>query len=113
MDSYTHLHVLSSPFSIVLSNSPWNVSDGRSATVVLVHHSYFTHSAFLFSFRPTVDTVVLGGHDLRFMAAQTIPVDEVFSHPHDGTFPPTSDLTLIKLSVPARFGNILFQNGLL
>jgi hypothetical protein len=47
---------------------------------------------------------VLGGHDLRFMAAQTIPVDEVFSHPHEGTFPPTSDLTLIKLSVPARFG---------
>lgn len=76
-------------------NFIWRTTDGIACTPGVYS---------LLSFRATVDTVLLGDHDLRFMAAQTIPVDEVFSHPHDGTFPPTFDLTLIKLSVPARIG---------
>ncbi|XP_020346222.1 transmembrane protease serine 9-like [Oncorhynchus kisutch] len=85
---------------------PWQVSlqsKGRHyCSGTLIHHHWVLAPQHCHS-KATVDTVVLGGHDLRFMAAQTIPVDEVFSHPHNGTFPPTSDLTLIKLSVPARF----------
>ncbi|XP_014063451.2 transmembrane protease serine 9-like [Salmo salar] len=84
---------------------PWQVSlqsKGRHyCSGTLIHHHWVLAPQHCHS-KATVDTVVLGGHDLRFMAAQTIPVDEVFSHPHDGTFPPTFDLTLIKLSVPAR-----------
>ncbi|XP_071242615.1 transmembrane protease serine 9-like [Salvelinus alpinus] len=90
---------------------PWQVSlqsKGRHyCSGTLIHHHWVLAPQHCRS-KPTVDTVVLGGHDLRFMAAQTIPVDEVFNHPHDGTFPPTSDLTLIKLSVPARFDDTVF-----
>ncbi|CAB1345816.1 unnamed protein product [Coregonus sp. 'balchen'] len=85
---------------------PWQVSlqsKGRHyCSGTLIHHHWVLAPQHCHC-KPTVDTVVLGGHDLRFMSTQTILVEEVFSHPHDGTFPPTSDLTLIKLSVPARF----------
>ncbi|XP_056132695.1 ovochymase-1 [Lampris incognitus] len=54
------------------------------------------------------DTVVLGAHDLRFMSTQSIPVDEVFSLPQNGSFPPASDLSLLRLSVPARFSASVF-----
>lgn len=46
--------------------------------------------------------VVLGVHDLR-LSSLTIPVDEVFSLPDDGSFPPKSDLSLLRLGVPVRF----------
>lgn len=45
--------------------------------------------------------MVLGVHDLRF-SSQTVPVDKVFNLPEDGSFPPKSDLSLLRLSVPAR-----------
>ena len=48
--------------------------------------------------------VVLGVHDLRFMASQSVPVDEVFEQAQDGSFPPSNDLALIRLSEPARSG---------
>lgn len=48
--------------------------------------------------------VVLGVHDLGQKSAQTILVDEVFSPMHDAGFPPRADLSLLRLSVAARFG---------
>ncbi|KAM8908020.1 ovochymase-1 isoform 3-T3 [Spinachia spinachia] len=51
------------------------------------------------------DDVVLGVHDLRFSSSQTVPVDEVFNLPQDGSFPPGSDLSLLRLAVPARFSS--------
>ncbi|XP_071374328.1 ovochymase-1 [Centroberyx affinis] len=58
--------------------------------------------------RAKEDTVVLGVHDLRFFSSQTVPVDEVFSLPRDGSFPPACDLSLLRLSVPARFSASVF-----
>lgn len=52
--------------------------------------------------RAKEDMVVLGVHDLR-LSSPTILVDEVFSLPDDGSFPPKSDLSLLRLSVPVRF----------
>lgn len=46
--------------------------------------------------------MVLGVHDLS-LSSQTIPVDEVLSLPDDGSFPPNSDLSLLRLSMPVRF----------
>lgn len=57
--------------------------------------------------RAQEDVVVLGVHDLRF-SSQTIPVDQVFNQPHDGSFPPKSDLSLLRLSVPARLSKTPF-----
>ena len=48
--------------------------------------------------------VVLGVHDLRFMASQSVPVDEVFEQAQDGSFPPNNNLALIHLGEPARSG---------
>lgn len=50
--------------------------------------------------------MVLGVHDLGF-SSQTIPVDQVFNLPDDGSFPPKSDLSLLRLSVPARLSKSL------
>lgn len=52
--------------------------------------------------------VVLGVHDLR-LSSQTIPVDEVFSLPDDGSFPPRSDLSLLRLSAPVRFSKSVWN----
>lgn len=46
--------------------------------------------------------MVLGVHDLWFSASQSVPVDEVFNLPQDDSFPPTCDVSLLRLSVPAR-----------
>ncbi|XP_068590082.1 ovochymase-1 isoform X2 [Cebidichthys violaceus] len=79
---------------------PWQVSlqsNGRHyCSGALIHR------------RAREDVVVLGVHDLRFASSQTIPVDEVFNLPQDGSFPPTSDLSLLRLSVPARLGADVF-----
>ncbi|KAL0196273.1 hypothetical protein M9458_009845, partial [Cirrhinus mrigala] len=48
------------------------------------------------------DVVVLGAHDLNFMSGQTAAVESVQSLAYDGSFPPVSDLSMIRLSVPAR-----------
>lgn len=50
--------------------------------------------------------MVLGVHDLRF-SSQTIMVDQVFNLPDDGRFPPKSDLSLLRLSAPARLSKHL------
>lgn len=47
--------------------------------------------------------MALGLHDLRFLPSQTVLVDKVFHLPQDGSFPPRTDLSLLRLSVPARF----------
>lgn len=44
---------------------------------------------------------VLGVHDLR-SSSQTILVDKVFNLADHGGLPPKSDLSLLRLSVPAR-----------
>ncbi|XP_019898261.3 ovochymase-1 isoform X2 [Esox lucius] len=85
---------------------PWQVSlqsKGRHyCSGTLIHHHWVLAPQHCHC-KATVDMVVLGVHDLRFMASQTIPVEEVFNFPNNRTFPLTADLTLIKLSVPAQF----------
>ncbi|XP_056224266.1 ovochymase-1 [Seriola aureovittata] len=87
---------------------PWQVSlqsSGRHyCSGVLIHHRWVVTAKHC-NVRPKVDVVALGLHDLRFSPAQTVPVDKVFNLPQDGSFPPKSDLSLLRLSVPARFGS--------
>lgn len=48
--------------------------------------------------------MVLGAHDLNFMLGQTAAVESVQSLAYTSSFPPVSDLSMIRLSVPARIG---------
>lgn len=48
--------------------------------------------------------VVLGLHDVNQKSTQTILVEDVISPVHDASFPPQSDLSLLRLSVSARLG---------
>ncbi|XP_041819476.1 ovochymase-1 isoform X2 [Chelmon rostratus] len=87
---------------------PWQVSlqsNGRHYCSGSLIHRRWVVTAQHCSVRAKEDVVVLGVHDLRFSSAQTVPVDEVFNLPQDGNFPPKSDLTLLRLSVPARFSS--------
>ncbi|KAL2102245.1 hypothetical protein ACEWY4_001413 [Coilia grayii] len=53
------------------------------------------------------DVVALGVHDLTFMATQTVPLAEVISIEGARGFPPELDLSLIRLSAPARVGSTI------
>ncbi|XP_041636357.1 ovochymase-1 isoform X2 [Cheilinus undulatus] len=85
---------------------PWQVSlqsaGHHYCSGVLIHRRWVLTAKHC-SVRAKEDVVVLGVHDLRFSSSQTIPVDEVFNLPEDGSFPPKTDLSLLRLSVPARF----------
>ncbi|KAM4614942.1 ovochymase-1 [Polymixia lowei] len=85
---------------------PWQVSlqsrGKHYCSGTLIHRRWVLVPKHCYC-RAKADTVVLGVHDLRFMSSQTIPVDEVFSLPRDHSFPPASDLSLLRLSVPVRF----------
>ncbi|TKS90349.1 Transmembrane protease serine 9 [Collichthys lucidus] len=87
---------------------PWQVSlqSGRRhyCSGALIHHRWVLTAKHC-NVRPKEDVVVLGVHDLRFTSSQTVPVDQVFNPPHDGSFPPKSDLSLLRLSVPTRFSS--------
>ncbi|CAL8242319.1 unnamed protein product [Merluccius merluccius] len=52
------------------------------------------------------DVAVLGVHDLRFMASQSVTVDRVSGRAQDGSFPPNNDLSLIHLDEPARSDSV-------
>ncbi|XP_071358853.1 ovochymase-1 isoform X2 [Trachinotus anak] len=84
---------------------PWQVSLQSSGhhycSGVLIHRRWVIAAKHC-NIRPKEDLVVLGIHDLRFSSAETIPVDKVFNLPQDSSFPPKSDLSLLRLSVPAR-----------
>ncbi|XP_033470375.1 ovochymase-1 isoform X1 [Epinephelus lanceolatus] len=87
---------------------PWQVSlqsNGRHYCSGALIHRRWVLTAQHCSARAKEDVVVLGAHDLRFSSSQTVPVDEVFNLPQDGSFPPKSDLSLLRLSVPARFSS--------
>ncbi|XP_044042526.1 ovochymase-1 isoform X2 [Siniperca chuatsi] len=87
---------------------PWQVSlqsNGLHYCSGTLIHRYWVITAKHCNIRAKEDTVVLGVHDLRFSSSQTILVDEVFNLPHDGSFPPESDLSLLRLSLPARFSS--------
>ncbi|XP_029282301.1 ovochymase-1 isoform X2 [Cottoperca gobio] len=87
---------------------PWQVSlqaNGRHYCSGVLIHRRWVLTAQHCNVRAKEDVVVLGVHDLRF-SSQTIPVDEVINLPHDGSFPPKSDLSLLRLSVPARFSSV-------
>ncbi|XP_029351535.1 chymotrypsinogen B-like [Echeneis naucrates] len=71
---------------------------------VLIHRRWVIAAKHC-NVRAKEDVVVLGIHDLRFSSAQTIPVDKIFNLPEDGSFPPKSDLSLLRLSFPARFSS--------
>uniref|UniRef100_A0A8C4YWV7 Peptidase S1 domain-containing protein n=1 Tax=Gadus morhua TaxID=8049 RepID=A0A8C4YWV7_GADMO len=85
---------------------PWQVSlqsEGRHyCSGTLIHRRWVLAPHHCNT--KTGDMVVLGVHDLRFMASQSVPVDEVFEQAQDGSFPPSNDLALIRLSEPARSG---------
>ncbi|XP_071781059.2 ovochymase-1 [Centroberyx gerrardi] len=90
---------------------PWHVSlqsHGRHYCSGTLIHRRWVLAPQHCHVKAKEDTVVLGVHDLRFFLSQTIPVDEVFSLPQDGSFPPACDLSLLRLSVPARFSASVF-----
>ncbi|XP_056879363.1 ovochymase-1 isoform X1 [Takifugu flavidus] len=84
---------------------PWQVSlqsnTGHYCSGTLIHRRWVLTAQHC-NVRAKEDVVVLGVHDLS-LSSQTIPVDEVFSLPDDGSFPPNSDLSLLRLSMPVRF----------
>uniref|UniRef100_UPI0037E90D7C ovochymase-1 n=1 Tax=Semicossyphus pulcher TaxID=241346 RepID=UPI0037E90D7C len=87
---------------------PWQVSlqaAGRHYCSGTLIHRRWVLTAKHCNVRAKEDVVVLGVHDLRFSSSQTVPVDEVFNLPEDGSFPPKSDLSLLRLSTPARFSS--------
>ncbi|XP_029902085.1 ovochymase-1 [Myripristis murdjan] len=90
---------------------PWQVSlqsRGRHYCSGTLIHSRWVLAPQHCDVKAKEDTVVLGVHDLRFWASQTIPVDKVVNLPQDGSFPPASDLSLLRLSVPARYSANVF-----
>ncbi|XP_062239190.1 ovochymase-1 isoform X2 [Platichthys flesus] len=87
---------------------PWQVSlqsNGRHYCSGVLIHRRWVVTAKHCNVRAKYDVVVLGIHDLRFSSSQTVSVDEVFNLPEDGSFPPKSDLSLLRLSVSARFNS--------
>uniref|UniRef100_A0A3Q2PEK9 Ovochymase 1 n=1 Tax=Fundulus heteroclitus TaxID=8078 RepID=A0A3Q2PEK9_FUNHE len=86
---------------------PWMVSlqsnKQHYCSGVLIHHRWVVTAKHC-SVSAKEDVVVLGVHDLSQKSTQTILVDEVFSPMHDASFPPRADLSLLRLSVSARFG---------
>ncbi|XP_042591496.1 transmembrane protease serine 9-like isoform X4 [Cyprinus carpio] len=83
---------------------PWHVSlqsqDTHYCSGVLVHPRWVLAPRHCFA--RAGDVVVLGAHDLNFMSGQTAAVESVQSLAFDGSFPPASDLSMIRLSVPAQ-----------
>ncbi|XP_039999190.1 ovochymase-1 isoform X3 [Xiphias gladius] len=87
---------------------PWQVSlqsNGRHYCSGVLIHRRWVITAKHCNVRAKEDVVALGIHDLRFTSSQVVPVDEVFNLPQDGSFPPKSDLSLLHLSVTARFSS--------
>ncbi|KAM3587582.1 uncharacterized protein V6R79_009513 [Siganus canaliculatus] len=87
---------------------PWQVSlqtNGRHYCSGTLIHRRWVLTARHCNVRAKEDMVLLGIHDLRFRPSQTIPVDEVLSPPQDRGFPPKPDLSLLRLSVPARLSS--------
>nr|XP_043877177.1 transmembrane protease serine 9-like isoform X2 [Solea senegalensis] len=87
---------------------PWQVSlqsKGRHYCSGVLVHRRWVLTAKHCNVKAKEDVVVLGTHNLRFSSSQTIPVDEVLNLPQDSGFPPKPDLSLLRLSVPARFNS--------
>ncbi|XP_044200086.1 ovochymase-1 isoform X1 [Thunnus albacares] len=87
---------------------PWQVSvqsNGRHYCSGTLIHRRWVLAARHCNVRAKKDVVVLGVHDLQFSSPQSVPVDEVFNLPQDDSFPPTCDLSLLRLSIPARLNS--------
>uniref|UniRef100_A0A673BHC0 Zgc:55888 n=1 Tax=Sphaeramia orbicularis TaxID=375764 RepID=A0A673BHC0_9TELE len=74
----------------------------------LIHPSYVITSQHC-NVRAEEDVAVLGIHDIRFSSSRIIPIDKVFNLAQDHSFPPIADLSLLRLSRPARLGTEFFQ----
>ncbi|XP_043093677.1 ovochymase-1 isoform X2 [Puntigrus tetrazona] len=89
---------------------PWHVSlqshDTHYCSGVLVHSRWVLAPRHCLT--KAGDVAVLGAHDLNFMSGQTTAVESVQSLNYTGSFPPLSDLSMIRLSVPARIGPMIF-----
>lgn len=70
---------------------------------VLIHPRYVITSQHC-DVRALEDVAVLGVHDLRFSSSRIIPIDQVFNLGKSHIFPPKDDLSLLRLSRPARLG---------
>ncbi|XP_030627660.1 ovochymase-1 [Chanos chanos] len=90
---------------------PWQVSlqsNGRHyCSATLIHQSWALAPRHCHC-KAGHDVAVLGAHDLNFMASQSVMVEKVYAFPHSNSFPPESDLSLIRLRIPARLGPSVF-----
>ncbi|XP_063073007.1 ovochymase-1 isoform X2 [Engraulis encrasicolus] len=99
----TALHVTTAcPFSW-----PWQVSLQNKAkhycSGTLINHHWVLAPRSCHPNQAT-DVVVLGAHDLTFVATQTVRMAEVVTIEGAEGFPPELDLCLIRLGTPARIG---------
>ncbi|XP_051543952.1 transmembrane protease serine 9-like [Myxocyprinus asiaticus] len=89
---------------------PWHVSlqsqETHYCSGILIHPHWVLAPRHCYA--KAGDDVVLGAHDLNFMASQTVTVASVHSLVYNSSFPPVSDLSMIHLNVPARLGPTIF-----
>ncbi|XP_013887662.1 ovochymase-1 isoform X2 [Austrofundulus limnaeus] len=98
VDNVTESCPFSWPWMVSLQSNKKHYCSGA-----LIHHRWVVTAKHC-SISAKQDVAVLGLHDLNQKSSQTILVDDVISPMHDANFPPQSDLSLLRLSVPARLG---------
>ncbi|TRY92079.1 hypothetical protein DNTS_005868, partial [Danionella cerebrum] len=89
---------------------PWQASlqsrDTHYCSGVLVHPRWVLAPRHCLA--KAGDIVVLGAHDLNIFSGQTVAVESVQSLTFSSTFPLVNDLSMIRLSAPARIGSLIF-----
>ncbi|XP_017292667.2 ovochymase-1 isoform X2 [Kryptolebias marmoratus] len=98
VDNVTESCPFSWPWMVSLQSNRRHYCSGA-----LIHHRWVVTAKHC-SVSAKEDVVVLGLHDMNQKSVQTILVDDVISPMHDASFPPQSDLSLLRLSVSAKLG---------
>ncbi|XP_037552032.1 ovochymase-1 [Nematolebias whitei] len=100
VDNVTESCPFSWPWMVSLQSNRKHYCSG-----VLIHHRWVVTAKHC-SVSAKEDVAILGLHDMNEKSTQTILVEDVISPMHDASFPPQSDLSLLRLSVSAKLENM-------